>query len=86
MAFMIHNDVLTGDCVKLLARLPAGSVDLAFADPPFNIGYEYDVYQDRRAGDDYLSWSMFSFKPDHDCVAAMATQGSLLQIAEPRWL
>ena len=37
-------------------------------------------------GDDYLSWSMFSFKPDHDCVAAMATQGSLLQIAEPRWL
>ena len=24
-----------------------GTVDLAFADPPFNIGYEYDVYDDR---------------------------------------
>ncbi|CAN5167975.1 hypothetical protein BH11PLA2_BH11PLA2_26530 [soil metagenome] len=54
---MIHNDVLTGDCVTLLSRLPAQSVDLAFADPPFNIGYEYDVYQDRRDGDDYLSWT-----------------------------
>ena len=26
---------------------PAGSVDLAFADPPFSIGYG-DVYHDRR--------------------------------------
>jgi site-specific DNA-methyltransferase (adenine-specific) len=46
-----------GDCLDLLARLPEGSVDLAFADPPFNIGYEYDVYRDRRACDDYLDWS-----------------------------
>ncbi len=29
-------------------KLPAGSVDLAFADPPFNIGYDYDVYDDRK--------------------------------------
>src|SRR5947208_2712783 len=43
------NDVITGDCLEVLAGLPAGSVDLAFADPPFNIGYEYDVYDDRRA-------------------------------------
>jgi site-specific DNA-methyltransferase (adenine-specific) len=32
------------------------SVDLAFADPPFNIGYEYDVYEDRRSSNDYLDW------------------------------
>jgi site-specific DNA-methyltransferase (adenine-specific) len=46
-----------GDCLDLLARLPEGSIDLAFADPPFNIGYDYDVYRDRRACDDYLDWS-----------------------------
>jgi site-specific DNA-methyltransferase (adenine-specific) len=40
-----------------LAELPAGCVDLAFADPPFNIGYEYDRYDDRRARIDYLAWS-----------------------------
>lgn len=46
-----------GDCIKLLARLDEPCVDLAFADPPFNIGYKYDVYDDRRAADDYLAWS-----------------------------
>jgi site-specific DNA-methyltransferase (adenine-specific) len=37
--------------------MPPGSVDLVFADPPFNIGYEYDVYDDRRAKADYLAWT-----------------------------
>jgi site-specific DNA-methyltransferase (adenine-specific) len=46
-----------GDCTKGLAKLDEGSVDLAFADPPFNIGYKYDVYDDRRGADDYLAWS-----------------------------
>jgi site-specific DNA-methyltransferase (adenine-specific) len=49
--------LIRGDCVAGLARLPDGCVDLAFADPPFNIGYEYDIYRDRRACDDYLAWS-----------------------------
>jgi site-specific DNA-methyltransferase (adenine-specific) len=51
------DEVLTGDCVVELAKLPAGCVDLAFADPPFNIGYDYDVYDDRRARADYLTWT-----------------------------
>ncbi len=46
-----------GDCVSGMAQLDAESVDLAFADPPFNIGYEYDTYDDKRAADDYLAWS-----------------------------
>ncbi len=51
------NRIHQGDCISGMARLDAGSVDLAFADPPFNIGYKYDVYDDRRAADDYLDWS-----------------------------
>ena len=54
---MSRNQVLQGDCVERLRHLPAGFVDLAFADPPFNIGYEYDQYDDRRAKNDYLTWS-----------------------------
>jgi site-specific DNA-methyltransferase (adenine-specific) len=53
---MNWNQVLNLDCLQGLTDLPAGSVDLAFADPPFNIGYEYDVYDDRRQADDYLVW------------------------------
>ena len=49
----VHNV----DCVRGLAALPERSIDLVFADPPFNIGYEYDVYEDRRAADDYVHWS-----------------------------
>ncbi len=51
------NTILQGDCVAQLREIPPGSVDLAFADPPFNIGYDYDVYDDRRSGREYLDWS-----------------------------
>src|SRR4030095_13350061 len=51
------NRLSQGDCVGVLERLEAGSVDLAFADPPFNIGYEYDVYDDRKEQAHYLDWS-----------------------------
>jgi site-specific DNA-methyltransferase (adenine-specific) len=46
-----------GDCLELFSRVEPGSIDLIFADPPFNIGYEYDVYDDRRDADQYLAWS-----------------------------
>ena len=46
------DQVLTGDCLRHLAVLPEASVDLAFADPPFNIGYEYDVYNDKQTRDE----------------------------------
>jgi site-specific DNA-methyltransferase (adenine-specific) len=46
-----------GDCIAGLKKLKDGSVDLAFADPPFNIGYEYDVYDDKRDAEQYLDWS-----------------------------
>ncbi len=51
------NTIHHTDCVSGLRSLPDGCVDLAFADPPFNIGYQYDVYDDRQAAEDYLGWS-----------------------------
>jgi site-specific DNA-methyltransferase (adenine-specific) len=54
---MVSDEILTGDCLQVLAALPTGCADLVFADPPFNIGYEYDVYDDRRAKRDYLAWA-----------------------------
>lgn len=54
---LAENHIHQGDCVKLLAKLPPESVDLAFADPPFNIGYDYDVYHDRKSDESYLDWT-----------------------------
>lgn len=50
------NRIHHGNCIEKLAELKPGSVDLVFADPPFNIGYEYDVYDDQRSTQDYLSF------------------------------
>jgi DNA modification methylase len=51
------NCLVPGDCVESLGRLQPESVDLAFADPPFNIGYDYDVYDDRTDAEHYLDWT-----------------------------
>ena len=53
---LAKNRVHQGDCVDLLGKLDPDSIDLVFADPPFNIGYEYDVYDDAKHSDDYLRW------------------------------
>ncbi len=45
------------DCIAGMQTLPAGSVDLVFADPPFNIGYEYDSYDDSKTANEYCEWS-----------------------------
>jgi site-specific DNA-methyltransferase (adenine-specific) len=52
----LSNKLIHGDCMAGMQQLEAGSVDLAFADPPFNIGYEYDVYRDKLENERYLSW------------------------------
>lgn len=51
-----ESGVYNEDCITGLQKLPPGVVDLAFADPPFNIGYKYDVYRDSLDDDQYLQW------------------------------
>lgn len=49
------DTILTGDCLTVLPMLPAGSADLVFIDPPFNIGLSYPGYDDRRPTNEYLA-------------------------------
>lgn len=51
------DKILQGDCVAEMNALPEGSVDLVFADPPFNIGYLYASYDDDKSAEDYLAFS-----------------------------
>jgi DNA modification methylase len=51
------DEIRNRDCIDGLQQLNEGTVDLAFADPPFNIGYDYDVYDDERDRHEYLDWS-----------------------------
>ena len=50
-----HGKLWLGDSLKWLCRLPPQSVDLIFADPPYNIGKaDWDHFQSQ---DQYVSWS-----------------------------
>jgi site-specific DNA-methyltransferase (adenine-specific) len=55
---MPMNQIAQGDCISLMAGWPAQSVDLIFADPPYNIGYQYDQYEDKRDDHEYIDWTM----------------------------
>ena len=45
------------DCLDLMRRLPAGVVDLAILDPPFNLGIDYGKdTDDNRPMDEYRQW------------------------------
>ncbi len=51
------NQIIAGDSVEKLNAMPEGWADLCFADPPFNIGYLYHNYEDRKEVDEYVDWS-----------------------------
>jgi site-specific DNA-methyltransferase (adenine-specific) len=51
------NQIICGDSIAILNSGPEGWVDLCFADPPFNIGYLYHNYDDRKDVDEYVDWS-----------------------------
>ena len=51
------NKIIKGDCIKELAQLKAESIDLVFADPPFNIGYNYDTYEDNKSYREYQTFT-----------------------------
>jgi modification methylase len=60
--------ILTGDCVSLLQSLPDASIDLVFADPPYNLQLGGDL---RRPDDSLVDavdddWDKFASFSDYD--------------------
>lgn len=50
------DDIIQGDCIELLKTLPDESVDVVFADPPFNLRKKYNRHNDRLELAEYLAW------------------------------
>lgn len=46
-----------GDCLDVLGRFPARSVDAVVTSPPYNLGIAYRSYHDGRPRDEYLAWT-----------------------------
>jgi len=51
------NKIICGDCIEVLNKVREPFADLIFADPPFNIGYKYDKYNDRVKSKNYIAWT-----------------------------
>jgi len=51
------NQIVCGDCIEVLGSVKEPFADLIFADPPFNIGYKYDKYNDKVEHNNYIAWT-----------------------------
>ncbi len=77
------NQVLLGDCLEVLKTIPDNTIDVCFADPPFNLDKKYTRYSDQRSLEDYLAWCE---KWLLELVRVTKPTGSILVHNIPRWL
>jgi len=61
-ASLPRNKIIVGDCIEELSRLPEASVDLVFADPPYNLQLAGDLYRPNNSRVDAVDddWDKFS--------------------------
>ena len=67
------NRILSGDCVAEMHKLPPGSVDLIFADPPYNLQLRGDLHRPDNSRVDAVddAWDQFaSFRAYDDFTRA----------------
>ncbi|MBF0211143.1 MAG: adenine-specific DNA-methyltransferase [Desulfamplus sp.] len=77
-----NHKIIYGDVLTTLAMIPNNSVNLIFADPPYNIGKNFNGHKDKWASEEsYLNWcyswldlSIQKLKPDGSFYVMTATQ------------
>ncbi|MFQ5437130.1 MAG: DNA methyltransferase, partial [Anaerolineae bacterium] len=52
----LPGQLIQGDSLTHLRQLPASSVDFSFIDPPYNLGKNYNSYNDDLSIQEYFSW------------------------------
>ena len=82
--------IIVGDCVAEMAKLPANSVDLVFADPPYNLQLQRDLKRPDDSKVDAVDddWDQFaSFKAyDHFTNAWLHAARRVLKPAGTLWV
>jgi site-specific DNA-methyltransferase (adenine-specific) len=72
-----------GDCLEVLPTIGSESVDLVFADPPFNLGKDYGRgISDSLKDQEYLEWSQ---KWINECIRILAPGGAFFLYNIPKW-
>lgn len=68
------TSVIHGDALAELKKLPTESVDLIFADPPYNIGKDFDGMREAWDADVFLAWL---FECIEECHRVLKKQGTM---------
>jgi site-specific DNA-methyltransferase (adenine-specific) len=77
------DKVVNGDCLEILANIEDNSVDMCFADPPFNLEKKYNAYKDQQPTSEYLDWCR---KWLRELVRVTKPSGSIFVHNIPKWL
>lgn len=77
------GELFEGDCLKVMSQVPDATVDLAFADSPFNLGKAYSSkIDDSLAEPDYVSWCKTWLD---EMIRVLKPGGSLFVWNLPKW-
>ncbi|MFP5269097.1 DNA methyltransferase [Coleofasciculus sp.] len=78
-----YGHLYQGDCLDLMRDMEAESVDLVFADPPFNLNKKYpSKIDDSLKSSDYLDWCELWL---NECIRILKPAGSLFLWNLPKW-
>lgn len=77
------NKITEGDCLTLLGHIPDNSIDVTFADPPFNLRKKYKSTKDKLELQNYLDWCE---KWIIEMTRVTKPNGSILLHNIPKWL
>ncbi len=77
------NRIIEGDCIEIMQGIPSDSIDVTFADPPFNLKKKYRTYKDEKLVEDYLNWCKQWIL---EIVRITKPSGSIFLHNIPKWL
>lgn len=78
-----HGTLFQGDCLELLRTMPIDSIDVVFADPPFNLGKDYGKgIDDKRGSSEYLAWCSEWIL---ECARVLRPGGTFWLYNLPKW-
>ena len=77
------NKIICGDSIEEMRKIPDNSIDMTFADPPFNLNKKYGKYKDKKAANDYIKWCEQWLT---EMVRITKPTGSILVHNIPKWL